>query len=342
MGVNLTPIIAKHILSLEELKGKSFAVDANNYLYQFLALIRMRDGKPLVDSQGNVTSHLSGLIYRTTHLMAEYKMQLIFVFDGAPPSLKKAELKRRHEVKEKAVKEWKEALKVGDYQKAFSKAIVTSRLTRSMIADSKRLLALLGVPFLQAPSEGEAQAAYIASRGDVWAASSKDYDTLLFGAPRLVRFLTLTGKEYLPSKGTFRLLKPELIVLRELLEKHDLTRRQLVDLAILVGTDFNRGVKGVGPKTALKLLRDHGRLEELPEDVFTELNCDIQRIRRMFLEPEVEKNYKIGYGELQVDETYSFLCEERDFSRKRVHTAIERMRKFYSWRRQRDLRDWLD
>jgi flap endonuclease-1 len=302
----------------------------------------MRDGKPLVDSQGNVTSHLSGLIYRTTHLMAEYKMQLIFVFDGAPSSLKKAELKRRHEVKEKAFKEWKEALKVGDYQKAFSKAIVTSRLTRSMIADSKRLLELLGVPFLQAPSEGEAQAAYIASRGDVWAASSKDYDTLLFGAPRLVRFLTLTGKKYLPSKGRFRPLKPELIVLRELLEKHDMTRRQLVDLAILVGTDFNRGVKGVGPKTALKLLREHGRLEDLPENIITELNCDAQSIRRMFLEPEVEKNYKICYGELQEDETYRFLCEERDFSRKRVHTAIERLRKFYSWRRQRDLRDWMD
>jgi flap endonuclease-1 len=341
MGVNLTPIITRHISSLENLKGKSFAVDGNNYLYQFLALIRVPDGTSLKDSKGNITSHLTGLVFRTTRLMHEYKMRLIFVFDGKPPELKTEEIKKRRETREKASKEWVEALKAGDYAKAFSKAIVTSRLTKSMIDDSKRLLQLLGIPFVQAPSEAEAQAALIARKGDVWAASSKDYDSLLFGAPRLVRFLTLTGKEYLPSKGYFRPLKPEVIVLQESLEKHGITREQLVDLAILVGTDFNRGVKGIGPKKALKLIRTHRKLENMPSEIKIKLPKNPQKIRSVFLEPNVYENYEISYGELQEEELYNFLCKERDFSRKRVQTAADRMKKFYSWTRQSNLKKWL-
>jgi flap endonuclease-1 len=341
MGVNLTPIICKHVSALEKLKGKSFAVDASNYLYQFLALIRMPDGSLLRDSEGNVTSHLMGLIFRTTHLMWKYKMRLVFVFDGKPPELKNSEIRKRREIKKKATKEWKEALEAEDYAKAFSKAVVTSRLTRSMVDDSKRLLELLGVPFVQAPSEAEAQAAFMAARRDVWAASSKDYDCLLFGAPRLVRFLTISGKEHLPSTGGFRPLKPEIIFLEEFLEKCGITRQQLVDLAILVGTDFNRGVKGIGPKTALELVKTHGRLENIPEKIKGELTDDFDRVRKVFLEPNVNQSYKVGYGELQEEMVYHFLCKERDFSEQRVRTAVKRMKKFYSWTRQSDLERWL-
>jgi flap endonuclease-1 len=341
MGVNLTPIILKHVTKLESLKGKSFAVDANNYLYQFLALIRMPDGSPLKDSKGNTTSHLTGLIFRTTRLMYEYKMRLIFVFDGTPPELKTEEIMKRREIRDKASKEWKEALEAGDYATAFSKAIVTSRLTQPMINDSKHLLSLLGIPFIQAPSEAEAQAAYIATKGDVWAASTKDYDSLLFGTPRLLRFLTLTGKEYLPSKGTSRPLKPELIILKEFLENHNITREQLVDLAILVGTDFNQGMKGIGPKTALKLIKTHRKLENMPDKIKIKLPTNYQIVRRVFLEPDVSENYNISFGELQEQETYHFLCNERDFSRKRIQTAVERMKKFYSWTKQSDLKKWL-
>jgi len=203
MGVNLTPIIVKHVASLRSLRGKSFAIDANNYLYQFLALIRMPNGTPLRDSRGNVTSHLAGLIFRTTRFLNKYGFHLVFVFDGKPPELKMAEITKRREVRDKALDEWRKALEAGDYATAFSKAVVTSRLTQPMINDAKRLLDLLGVPYIQAPSEAEAQAACMASNGSVWAASSKDYDSLLFGASRLVRYLTITGKEYLPSKDTF-------------------------------------------------------------------------------------------------------------------------------------------
>lgn len=334
--------MVKQIIRLEELRGKSLAVDANNFLYQFLALIRLPDGTPLRDSSGNVTSHLVGLMFRSTRLLHEYGIHLVFVFDGKPLKLKEREILKRRGLREKAMREWKKALEAGDYAAAFSKAVMTSRLTRLMVDDAKRLLRLLGIPFVQAPSEAEAQAAYMASRGDVWAASSKDYDSLLFGAPRLVRFLTLTGKEFLPSKGAFRPLKPELIDLQKFLSRYDIDREQLVDLAILVGTDFNEGVRGVGPKSALKLLKKHGRLENLPTEILSKLSENYEEIREIFLHPPVTVDYSLWYGKLREDELYDFLCGQRDFSRRRVETVVKRMRKFYSRRKQARLEKWTN
>ena len=341
MGVYLTPIVIKRVLTLRSLGGKLLAVDANNYLYQFLSLIRMRDGSPLRDSRGNVTSHLVGLLHRTTRLIYDYKISLVFVFDGEPPEMKRRELERRRKAREKALQEWRKALEEGDVAAAFSKAVMTSRLTEPMVEDAKRLLELLGIPYVQAPGEAEAQSAYMAMRGEVWAASSKDYDCLLFGAPRLVRFLTITGKEFLPSKGVTRPLKPELIDLQRLLSHHGITREQLVDLAILVGTDFNDGVKGIGPKTALKLIKKHGSLENLPPDLRESLPKNYEEVRRIFLHPKVTSEYTLHYGELKEEALYEFLCGERGFSKRRVKTVVEKMRRFYSWRRQRRLKEWF-
>src|SRR5690348_9233587 len=137
MGVLLTPIIVKQDLALEDLRGKRFAVDANGELYQFLALIRLRDGSPLQDSHGRITSHLSGLFYRTTRLIADYKMELVFVFDGKPPALKFAEIVRRRAIKEKYETERVQAIEAGDLAKAYSKSTMTSRLTREMAEDAR-------------------------------------------------------------------------------------------------------------------------------------------------------------------------------------------------------------
>ncbi len=338
MGVNLTPIIVKKTLSLEDLRGRSMAVDAFNVLHQFLALIRSRDGRPLSDRGDRVTSHLVGLAFRTTRLIADYKMRLVFVFDGRPPTLKRGEVEKRRALKRKAEAEYAEALEAGDIATAFSKAVQTGRLTSEMIGDAKRLLDLFGVPWVQAPGEGEAQAAHMALKGDVWAASTRDYDSLLFGAPRLVRYLTIQGREWLPSKGRSRKLEPELIELSAFLGHHGITREQLVDLAILVGTDFNQGLKGIGPKTALKLVREHGRLEEMPDDVVSRLPDELDQIRRIFLEPDVTDDYETERGALDEEGLFSFLCGERDFSRDRVETVVERMRRS---QRQRDLTDWM-
>jgi len=341
LGVNLTPIIIKKILTLNDLKGKSLAVDANNYLYQFLSLIRTRDGTPLKDSKENITSHLVGLMFRTTRLIHDFQIDLIFVFDGQPPALKKEEIKKRRKQREKARLEWEEALKAQDYAKAFSKAVMTSRLTQNMIKDAKRLLTLLGIPHIQAPTEAEAQTAYMAMQSDVWAASSKDYDSILFGAPKLLRFLTIHGQEYLPSKRTARPLKPELITLRQLLLHYGISRSQLVDLAILVGTDFNEGIKGVGPKTALKLVKEYGRIEGLPSKFLSKITPEYQKIREIYLHPETTSKYDLNYGPLREEELFHFLCEERDFARERVETAVQRMKEVYRRKKQAKLEKWF-
>jgi flap endonuclease-1 len=154
--------------------------------------------------------------------------------------------------------------------------------------------------------------------------------------------LTIGGREYLPSKGIFRPLKPEIIVLEEFLTDCGITRDQLVDLAILVGTDFNEGVKGIGPKTALELVKTYGKIENMPNEIKAEFVDSYQRIRKLFLEPDVNLNYEMHYGELQEEMVYHFLCQERGFSKRRVRTAVERMKRFYSWERQSDLARWLD
>jgi flap endonuclease-1 len=323
MGVLLTPIVQPQPLALEDLRDRTLAVDGNGELYQFLALIRLRDGSPLCDAQGRVTSHLSGLFFRTTRLIADFGLKLVVVFDGAPPALKAAEIGRRRAVKAAYEQARAEALTRGDVETAYAKATMTSRLTREMVAEARELLRLLGVPTVQAPSEGEAQAAHMARTGSAWAAASKDYDTLLFGAPRLLRFLTVSGKEFLPSQGRFRPLTPELLTLDEQLARWSITREGLIDLAILIGTDFNDGVRGVGPKKALALVQRHGAIEAMPAEIQDAVG-DVQPIRDLYLAPDVTETYSTKGSEPDVDAIVRFLCDDRQFSRPRVTDAIAR------------------
>jgi len=324
MGVLLTPIAIKQDLALEDLRGKRFAVDANGELYQFLALIRLRDGSPLKDSHGRITSHLSGLFYRTTRLIADYGMELVFVFDGKPPALKSAEILRRRNIKARYDAEHAAAIEAGDLATAYSKATMTSRLTRDMAEEARELLRLMGLPVVDAPSEGEAQASHMAAQGDVWAAASKDYDCLLFGTPRLVRFLTISGKEFLPSKGAFRAITPELIDAGGMLAHYNMTREQLIDLAILIGTDFNEGIKGIGPKKALKLVSEFGSIENMPAEIHEPLAPLAPAIRDIFLHPDVINDYQIEFRGPDTEGIIRFLCVEREFSRERVVNALKR------------------
>ena len=283
MGVLLTPIITKDTIALDALHGQTLAVDGNGELYQFLALIRLRDGTPLKDSKGAVRS--------------------------------------RYEEERVA------ALERGDMAAAYSKATMTSRLTKEMVSEARDLLRLMGVPTVQAPSEAEAQAAHMAATSpQVSAAASKDYDALLFGAPTLVRFLTISGKEFLPSQGAFRPIVPETIVLARLLDGWGITREQLVDLALLVGTDFNEGVAGIGPKKALKLVQRYGRIESMPDDIRRAAGDAevLSDVRRIFLNPEVTDSFSVSASEPDFDGVVRFLCDERDFSRERVTGALDR------------------
>jgi flap endonuclease-1 len=323
VGVLLTPIIVKETLTLEALRGRTLAVDGNGELYQFLALIRLRDGTPLRDSSGRITSHVNGLFYRVTRLIADYALKLVFVFDGTPPPRKSAELERRRAIRQRYEAERDEALRAGDLNAAYSKSTMTSRLTREMVGEARELLRMLGIPTLQAPSEGEAQAAHMARANVVWAAASKDYDSLLFGAPRVLRFLTISGKEFLPSQGVARPIQPELIDLEQLLTALAITRAQLVDLSILVGTDFNDGVKGIGPKKALKLVREHGAIEQMPDEIRDAVG-DVDEIRGIYLHPQTTDSDDVCFGEPDFAAVVEFLCAEREFSKDRVTAALER------------------
>ena len=324
MGVLLTPIIVKDGTSLGDLRGRRLAVDANGELYQFLALIRLADGTPLKDSQGRITSHLSGLFYRTTRLIADFDLQMVFVFDGRPPVEKSAEIARRRAVRERYEEEAAAARRAGDLAVAYSKSTMTSRLTGEMRAEAQQLLRLLGLPIVEAPSEAEAQAAHMARRGAVWAAASKDYDSLLFGASRLVRFLTISGKEFLPSQGTFRPITPELIDLERMLKALAITHAQLIDLGLLVGTDFHPGVKGIGPKKALTLVTRHGTIDRMPPEIRDAFGADLDRLRQIYLEPAVVDDYDVTFGECDREGVIQFLCDEHAFGRERVVAALDR------------------
>ena len=324
MGVLLTPIVVKQTIALADLRGRRLGVDANGELYQFLALIRLRDGTPLKDAQGRITSHLSGLFYRTTRLIADFGLHLAFVFDGRPPVQKSAEIARRRQTRERYEIEADAARRAGDVAQAYSKSTMTSRLTPQMVEDAKQLVRLLGLPIIQAPSEAEAQAAHMARRGDVWAAASKDYDSLLFGAPRVVRFLTISGREFLPSQGVSRPITPESIELEPMLGALGITRPQLVDLGLLVGTDFHPGIKGIGPKTALALVKRFGAIEDMSNEIREAFGSDLDQLRRIYLEPNVGDDYTVEPRECDIDGVVHFLCDEHAFARDRVSAALER------------------
>jgi len=321
----LTPILKRERTTLKALKGSSFAIDASIEIHQFLALVRKRDGSLFTDSQGRVTSHLIGLLARTSRLIADFDMKPVFVFDGKPNPLKRRTIEMRREARKKAEVEYVEAVSNKDYAKAWSKAVMTGRVTGSVLDDSKHLLTLMGIPWLEALEDAEAQASYMAAKGDVWAVGSKDYDCLLYGAPVLARYLTLTGREWLPAQRRSRPLIPELIKLSENLALLGISREQLVDLAILVGTDFNQGVKGIGPKTALKLVREYSSIEKMPEEIRSKLTEDLNSVRQVFLKPRVLEKYTLKMSPPSRGGLVEFLSGERGFNRERVERLTERL-----------------
>ena len=334
MGVNLKDLIPDDVKTiiddLRSLRGKVISIDAYNALYQFLTAIRQPDGTPLMDSRGRITSHLNGLFYRTINFV-EAGIKLVYVFDGQPPEIKYMEIERRRKIKEEAVKKYEEALKKGDLEAAKRYAQMSARLTEDMVADAKKLLDAMGIPWVQAPAEGEAQAAYMTAKGDCWATGSQDYDSLLFGSPRLIRNLTISGRRKLPRKDIYIEIKPEVIELAKLLKKLSLTREQLIAIGILVGTDYNPdGVKGIGPKKALQLVRTYRDIDKLFKAIpRREFPVEPLKIFEYFMNPPHTDDYKLEWREPDEKAVIEILVEEHDFSIQRVKNALERYKKAY-------------
>ncbi len=291
MGVNLSPIVEAREITLEDLRGKTVAVDAYNTIFQFLSIIRQPDGKPLMDGDGNVTSHLSGILYRTANLI-EAGVEPSFVFDGKPSELKQGTIEERIARREKAKQEYEKALEEGDLEKAFSKAQQTARMTPEILESSKQLLSLMGIPIVQAPSDGEAQAAYMCGKGDVYAAASQDFDSILFGAPLLVRNLTISGRRKVPGKQLYRDVKTEMIESKTMLEHLGVTREQLVDVCMMIGTDFNTGIRGIGPKKGLALIKKYGSIEEVMANTDVDIP-EYEDVREIFLNGPKSDDYSV-------------------------------------------------
>lgn len=339
MGVNLKAIVPSREIELVELSGKKIAIDAFNIIYQFLSIIRDRmTGEPLKDSRGRVTSHLSGLLYRTTN-MIEAGIRPVFVFDGPPPQFKKKTVEAREIAREEAKKKWEEAVARGEEAMVYAQA--ASKLTDEMVEDSKKLLDVMGVPWIQAISEGEAQCSFMCNKGDVWATGSQDSDSLLFGSSRLVRNLSITGKRRLPRQETYIEIKPEVIELENVLKTLEITREQLIIIGLLIGTDYNEGIEKVGPKTALKLIKEHKTLDNILTNVEWRSEVSAEEIYNFFLNPPVTEEYEMEWREPNIDRLIEFMVDEHDFARERVEKVIEKLQAA-SKDRQASLKGWLE
>jgi len=339
MGLDLSDLVEPKPCALKDLRGRAIAIDGYNALYQFLSSIRQADGTPLMDSKGRVTSHLSGTFHRTANLL-EAGIRPVYVFDGKPNPLKAGTLRERRQRKEKAQAEWDRALEEGDLETARTKAQQTSRLTKEMAAQAMELLGHMGVPCVEAPEDGEAQASHMAAKGQVYAAASQDYDSLLFGAPVLVRNMTLSGRRKLPRRNVYIDVVPEVLRLVDVLASLEITREQLVDMGVLMGTDFNQGVRGIGPKKALKLIKKHGS----GEAAIKEKKLDVPgfaNVRDIFLKPRVRDDYGLSWGRADRGKILAMLCGEFEFSEQRLAVTLDKISEGQKARAQQSLDSWF-
>ena len=339
MGVDLGDLFKQEKISFKDLHDRIIVIDAYNVIHQFLSSIRQRDGTPLKNAKGKITSHLIGLLHRTAN-MVEARIRPVYVFDGKPHPLKAKTLEERKKRKKIAEKQWKEALEKGDIKKARTKAQQTSRVTDEIIRQSKQLLDALGIPYIQSPSEGEAQASYMVKKGDAYATGSQDFDCLLVGSPILIRNLTSSSRRKLPGKEAYTKINPEQIRLKTNLKMLGITQKQLVDMAILIGTDFNDGIKGIGPKKSLNLIKKNGNVENALATIGGEKLPsfdEIKEIRKIFLNPEITDDYSLEWSGLDNEKVIKILCDKHQFTLKRVEPVLEKFSNIKQMMKQKTL-----
>ena len=344
MGVAITELLLIKETDLDFLSGKTLAIDAPMWLYQFLSSIRQRDGSLLADSKGNVTSHLVGLSSRISNL-TQQNIKLAFVFDGEPPLLKKLTLDKRKEVKIAGKKNFDKAKETADEELMKKFASRTSRLTKEMIGEAKKLVEAFGLPVIEAPTEAEAQASFIVQKGGAFAVATSDADALLFGATRIARNVNIAGRKKKASKLSYETISPDLIVLEDNLKHLEVNQEQLIALAMLIGTDYNMGgIKGIGPKSALKLVKKHGNdfdglFKEAKWDESFEFKWE--DVFGLIKNMPVNKNYELKWKNIDEDKVKELLIGQHDFSEERVKAQIDGMRKVNEKKGQKGLGEFF-
>jgi flap endonuclease-1 len=346
MGLNIREIIPRNEIEISDLKGKVICVDAFNTLYQFLSSIRQVDGTPLMDRQKRVTSHLSGIFYRNLALLEE-GIKLIYVFDGIPPEQKYKTFRKREEGRDTAKDRYEEAKSEENLEgmKRYSSQMI--RLNEEMIRESKELLEAMGIAVVQAPGEGEAQAAHLAKTIEgIYASASQDYDSLLFGAPRLIRNLTLAKKR--KTISGWMEVRPEIIELEKVLNFLEIDIDQLICLGILVGTDYNpKGIPGIGQKKALQIVKRYKQpilifksMEEQIMSLSEEDKFEWREIFELFHKPNVH-NSLFKFEKINEKKIRQILVNEHDFSDDRVQKQLERLREISEKNKQKGLDKWF-
>jgi len=344
MGIAFKDLLISKEISIDELKNKVLVVDSYNLLYQFITTIRSRDGSLLTDSKGNVTSHLVGLFSRTSKLL-EKGLKLAFVFDGKPPRLKDVEREKRKTLKIEAEKKYREALKKKDEEGMKKYASRTSRLTLEMVEEAKKLISAFGLPVVQALSEGEAQAAYMVKKEEAFGTVSQDFDSLIHNSPKLIRNLSITGKRKLSSRLKYETVKPEIIDLAENLNHLGIDQNQLIVLAMLIGTDYNPGgIKGIGPRNALKLVKKHkSNFDSLFKEVKWEefFDFDWEEVYYLIKKMPTTDDYELKWGNINIGGIKEFLVKEHDFSEERVSKTLEKLSKETKTKKQKGLGEFF-
>ncbi|KAL1919325.1 uncharacterized protein VTP21DRAFT_2018 [Calcarisporiella thermophila] len=306
--------------------GRKVAIDASMSIYQFLIAVRGQDGEVLQNEAGETTSHLMGMFYRTIR-MCENGIKPAYVFDGKPPTLKSGELAKRLARRADATASMEAAKEEGDMEAYDKFSRRTVKVTREHNEECKKLLTLMGIPYVDAPCEAEAQCAALARAGKVFAAASEDMDTLTFCSPVLLRHLTFSEQRKMPIDE---------IHLDRALAGLGLTMEQFVDLCIILGCDYVDPIKGVGPKTALELIREHGCIEGALEHIRGKPKYTIpedwpyEDARKLFLEPEVLDAADVELKWVAPDEEgiVAFLVQEKGFKEERVRKNVEKLRKY--------------
>lgn len=344
MGVALTELLLIKEIDVDFLQNKTLVVDASMWLYQFLSSIRQRDGTLLMDSKGNVTSHLVGLLSRISNLM-QHNVKLAFVFDGEPPLLKKLTLEKRKELKITAQQNLEKAKKEGDEELMKKYASRTSRLNDEMKQEAKKLVEAFGLPAIEAPSEAEAQASLIVKNGDAYAIATNDADALLFESPRIIRNVSIAGRKKKTNKLSYETVNPDMILLEENLKHLGINQDQLIALAMLIGTDFNMGgIKGIGPKSALKLVKKYEnnfdamfKEAKWPDNFEFEWKEVFDLIKYM----KVDDDYELKWLQIDEEKVMDLLVNKHDFSEERVKSQISELMKLKEKKGQKGLGEFF-
>jgi len=309
---DLRSLAAIEDVAFEDLDGTVVAVDAHNWLYRYLTTtVKFTRDHKYTTEAGEEVANLIGVVQGLPKFF-EHDLTPVFVFDGAVTELKDDEVAKRREQRERYEEQLEDAREAGDSVRVARLDSRTQRLTDTIVETTRDLLALLDVPVVDAPAEGEGQAAHMARQGDVDYVGTEDYDALLFGAPYTLRQLT--------SKGD-----PELMDFEATLDATGLTWEQLVDAAILMGTDFNEGISGIGPKTAVKLLQEHGDLFGVLDERGEHID-HADRIRSLFLDPAVTDEYDVPDDiDPDIEAARAFVTEEWEVDAEEVRRGFERI-----------------